>query len=124
MARRIILTIDGTEFPGALNDSITAEAIAGMLPLDIPMGRWGDEYYGDIGRTFDLEPHATEVVSVGELAYWPPGSALCIFFGPTPASVGVEPRAASEVNRVGTLEGDFSVLATMDSFVRVRVALA
>jgi hypothetical protein len=37
-------------------------------------------------------------VEVGSVAYWPPGKALCIFFGPTPASQHGEPRAYSPVN--------------------------
>jgi hypothetical protein len=51
-------------------------------------------------------------MAVGEIAYWPPGSAFCIFFGPTPASEGNvpgggdAPRAASDVNPLGRVEGD------------------
>ncbi len=46
----------------------------------------------------------------GELGYWPPGTAFCIFFGPTPASGGDEIRAASAVNIVGRIKGDLSGL--------------
>ncbi len=44
-----------------------------------------------------------EVVPVGAVAYWPPGSKLCLFWGETPASVDDEPRAASPVNVVARL---------------------
>ena len=50
------------------------------------------------------------MLGVGELGYWPHGRAFCIFFGPTPASQGDEIRAASAVNIVGKLKGDFSGL--------------
>jgi len=36
-----------------------------------------------------------EVVELGDLGYWPPGQAFCLFFGPTPASQGDEIRPAS-----------------------------
>ena len=45
-------------------------------------------------------------MEVGELGYWPPGTAFCIFFGPTPASHDQTPRAASNVNPFGMVDGD------------------
>ena len=58
---------------------------------------------------------------VGELAYWPPGNALCIFFGPTPASAGEEPRAASAVNPVGKLTSDTAPLKPMSSSISIKI---
>jgi hypothetical protein len=55
------------------------------------------------------------VVDMGAVAYWPPGQALCLFFGPTPASRGDEIRPTSPVNVVGSLEGDPSVLGQVRS---------
>ena len=43
---------------------------------------------------------------VGISADWPPGSAFCIFYGPTPASRGKEIRPASPVNVFGRVLGD------------------
>ena len=54
------------------------------------------------------------VVELGDLAFWPPGNAFCIFFGRTPASKGDEIRPASEVNVFGRIIGDSKV------FKRVR----
>ncbi len=54
---------------------------------------WGDEIYFAIPVSLKEDgPRAT--VEVGDLGYWPPGRAFCIFFGPTPASRGDEVRAA------------------------------
>ena len=64
---------------------------------------------------------ARDVVDVGDLAYWPPGSAFCIFFGPTPASRGDECRAASPVNVVGKIVGDARVFASVRSGTRVTI---
>ena len=52
---------------------------------------------------------------MGDLGYWPPGKAFCIFFGPTPASCGSEIRPASPVNVFGKLEGDATVFLTVRS---------
>ena len=71
----------------------------------------------DIGQSAD----AREEMAVGELAYWPPGNALCIFFGPTPVSEGSQPRAASPVNPVGMLSGDVAALKSLGPSVEVTV---
>ncbi len=64
---------------------------------------------------------AQDVVQVGDIAYWPPGSALCLFFGPTPASRGNEVRPASPVNVVGRMAGDATVLRQVPEGTSVRV---
>ena len=96
------------ELSGQLNDSPTAKALLALLPATVRMSRWGDEYYGALPQALGVEeaPDARELMAVGELAYWPPGNALCVFFGPTPVSTGTEPRAASPVNPLGRLSGD------------------
>ena len=62
-------------------------------------------------------------VDVGTLAYWPPGNAFCIFYGPTPASIGAEPRAASPVNIVGRVLDDVLQLRGTHDGARVELAL-
>jgi len=52
---------------------------------------------------------------MGDIAYWPPGNAFCIFFGPTPASTGSEIRPASAVNVVGKVKGDTKVFKAVGS---------
>ena len=51
-----------------------------------------------------------EVVELGDLGYWPPSQAFCLFFGPTPASQGDEIRPASEVTVIGKIIGHSGVL--------------
>jgi hypothetical protein len=92
-----------------LNDSPTARAIWDALPLDARANRWGDEIYFAIPVRVTQEPDAREIVQMGELGYWQPGHAFCIFFGPTPASRGDEIRAASAVNIIGKVDGDARV---------------
>lgn len=106
MSTRIVIDMDGTELTGTLGDGEIASAITAALPATVRLSRWGDEYYGAIGLGMENEADATEVVEVGTLAYWPPGDAFCVFFGPTPASSGSESRAASAVTVVGSLDGE------------------
>lgn len=121
MPNRIRLRIGPIELNAELNESLSAQALLASLPLEIRMSRWGDEYYGGCGVSVDLEPDAREEMEVGELAVWPPGQALCVFFGPTPASVGDEPRAASPVNPVGRLLVDPSPLVDLGQVIMVQV---
>jgi hypothetical protein len=89
-----------------LNVSSTAQMIWDALPITGRANTWGDEIYFEIPVQAERAPDARADVEVGELGYWPMGSAFCIFFGPTPASTSQEPRAASPVNIVGRLLGD------------------
>lgn len=88
-----------------LNDTRTAEAIWQALPLSSNVNVWGDEIYFTIPVKIELE-NGQEVVSLGDLGYWPQGSAFCIFFGPTPISEEGEIRAAGPVNIFGKLIDD------------------
>lgn len=124
MPQKITITVDGTVFPGELNDSASGRKIADKLPLTISMSRWGEEYYGSIGEALPMEPGARDEMAVGELAYWPPGTAFCIFFGPTPASNGSEPRAASDCNPLGMLEGDVSGLGKLGHSISAKIEKA
>jgi uncharacterized protein len=89
-----------------LNDTPTAKAIWDALPIKARANIWGDEIYFGIPVKRGEEQGAREIVQMGELGYWPPGNAFCIFFGPTPASQGNEIRAASAVNIIGKIDGD------------------
>jgi hypothetical protein len=106
---KIKITSGGVTAFAELNDSPTAQAIWDALPIQAQANTWGDEIYFAIPVRRGQEQGAREVVQMGELGYWPPGHAFCIFFGRTPASHGDEIRAASAVNIIGTVEGDARV---------------
>ena len=88
MARAIRITAGSVSAEARLNDSKTAGAIWDALPIDAKGQTWGDEIY--FGLPFSAPSDAPqETVALGDLGYWPPGKAFCIFFGPTPASRGI-----------------------------------
>jgi len=120
MDRAIRITAGAVSAEARLNDSKTAGAIWDALPIEAKGQTWGDELYFDIGVTAPPE-QARDVVDVGDLAYWPPGQAFCIFFGRTPASRGDECRAASPVNVVGKIVGDARVFTKVRSGSRVTI---
>jgi len=98
-----------------LADNATADAIWEALPIKEQANTWGDEIYFGIPVFLEAAVDARETVAVGELAYWPPGHAFCIFFGRTPASQGDEPRAASAVNVFGRVAGDATIFREVAS---------
>ena len=110
---RMRITAGNIAVEAELNDSSTARAIWEALPITGRGNRWGEEIYFSIPVQQDLAQDARAEVEVGELGYWPPGSAFCIFFGRTPASVDDQPRAASPVNPIGQVVGDATVLSQM-----------
>lgn len=120
MPRAIRITAGAVTLDAELNDSKSAAAIAAALPIEAKAQTWGDEIYFDIGLALAGES-PQEVVELGDLGYWPPGQAFCIFFGPTPMSRGVEIRPASAVNVVGRVVGDAQAFARVRAGSRVRI---
>ena len=118
--RRIKITAGECQVTATLNDSATAGLLWSALPIEASASTWGDEIYFRIPVDAG-EEDAREVVDMGAVGYWPPGAALCLFFGPTPASRGDEIRPASAVNVLGRIEGDPTVLKQVRSGDRVVV---
>jgi hypothetical protein len=110
------MEIGTARFEVELYDAAAARDLLGSLPQRISMSRWGDEFYGTLARKVNYAGDPLrDVFAVGEIAYWPPGNALCIFFGPTPASREGEPRMASPGVALGKIKGDPSVFRSYGS---------
>ena len=120
MPRAIRIIAGPVTVDAELNVSRTAAAIAAALPIEARAQTWGDEIYFDIGQALPGES-PREVVDLGDLGYWPPGQAFCIFFGPTPMSRGNEIRPASAVNVVGRVVGDPRAFTRVRSGTGVRI---
>lgn len=80
----------------------TVGSIASALPIRGFVNTWGEEIYFDTEVEVYEEENSKEVVELGDIAYWIPGKALCIFFGKTPISDD-EIRPASAVNVIGKI---------------------
>ena len=121
--RRLRIHSGSVETIAELDDSLTADAIWEALPFSARSNTWGDEVYFSIPVELE-EENAQAVVAVGDLGYWPPGRAFCIFFGPTPASKAEEIRPASPVNVFGRVVGDARVLKQVRNGDEVMVKRA
>jgi hypothetical protein len=123
MGQKIKITAGDVSAEATLNDSATAKAIAENLPIEASAQTWGDEIYFSIG--VDIEPEDPQAtVGMGDLGYWPPGTAFCIFFGPTPMSSGDEIRPASPVNVLGKIDGDPTVFKPVRAGTKVTITEA
>ena len=119
MPQTIKIIAKNVQVEAELNDGPTAKAILNILPIEASAQRWGGEIYFSVSAKGSLEADSRDVLEAGELAYWPPGNAFCIFFGPTPSSHGDEIRAASAVNIIGKMKSDWSGLWDVNSGDRI-----
>jgi uncharacterized protein len=120
MPHRIRIRAGDVTATATLDDSGTATAIWAALPITARASTWGDEIYFPIPVRGEAED-GKETVDLGDLGYWPPGTAFCIFFGPTPASQGDECRPASPVNVFGHVDGDPTAFKAIRAGTRVRL---
>ncbi len=118
--KKITITVEDIKMSAELNNSETAQKIWDALPIEGSVNTWGDEIYFSIPVNIGLE-NAKAVVSEGDLGYWPPGNAFCIFFGLTPASHGDEIRPASPVNIFGKIIGDAKVFKKVSSGAKIII---
>jgi uncharacterized protein len=121
---RIKITIKDIVLFAELAETKTAQAVIAALPIEARPEEWGDEFYFETPVEMQLDETATTRVKIGDIGYWPPGNALAIFFGPTPISRGVEPIPASDVNLVGKILGDATVLKKVKGAGKIRLEKA
>ncbi|MFQ5909456.1 MAG: cyclophilin-like family protein [Thermoplasmata archaeon] len=98
----------------------TVQVILNSLPIEGSAMRWGEEVYFSTDIEIP-EENGRQDMEIGEVAFWPAGKAIAVFFGRTPASVSDQPRAFENVNVFGKLEGDASVLDEVKNGDRILV---
>jgi hypothetical protein len=122
--KKINISVENLSLEAEMFETPTARKIIEELPLEGLVNIWGDEIYFNIKLHLELEPEAREDVAVGDLAYWPAGTAFCIFFGPTPVSTGDQPRAYSPVNIFGHVAGDTGQFKTVSDGAVIKITRA
>ena len=119
---KAIFKTESFSFEVSFNESLTAAEIIKNLPIKSRISTWGDEIYFDIGFKASAEG-ATMDLEIGDVAYWPQGKSLCVFFGPTPASTSPKPVPASPVVLVGKTNACKEDLKTISLGERVEVSI-
>ena len=119
--RQIQISTGNLTLTATLNDLETANQLWESLPITGRVQIWGDEIYFSIPVNVEEELDSQETVRAGAVAYWPPGSALCLFWGPTPVSAPGEIRPASAVNVVGIIDNDPTLLAQVPAAAEIVV---
>jgi hypothetical protein len=90
-----------------LDDELAPKTVSSFLkclPLDVAINSWGEELYtNETPITVDAE-NAKPLVGLMDVAYWPKGKAICLFFGPTPIGKKDEIKPYSPVNVIGKIK--------------------
>lgn len=121
--KKITLETADLKLRAVLNATQTAQRIWDRLPFEGRARLWGEEIYFPVPVEAELED-GQETVNLGDVGYWPPGQAICFFFGPTPGSKGKEIRPYSPVTVVGRLVDEPKKLKTVKEGETARVIRA
>ena len=121
MPKAIEIIVAGTRYDAELADTPFAETVYNALPISARGNAWGEEIYFSTPISAGNDDTANDVVPLGTIGYWPPGKAICFFFGVTPVSEGDECRAASPVNQIGRFLSDTEPLKSAPHGAAVEV---
>jgi hypothetical protein len=118
--KRVKIVAECISIEAILYDTLTANKMWYVLPIQSGVNTWGDEVYFSIPIQLDQE-EGKQVVREGDLGYWPDEHAFCIFFGPKPVSKPGEIHPANPVNVFGKVLDDFQVLKEKSSGEKIIV---
>ena len=90
----------------------TVDAIIRQLPIEGRAALWQEEVYFDIPVKMGNEK-AKLIVERGTLAYWPMGSAFCVFYGET--------QPYSPVNIIGKVTKNLELFEGVKSGTKIIV---
>ena len=104
--QNIILELDDKMSPK------TVKSLLDSLPFSVGINLWGEEIYTDETPVKATEENAKSAVELNDVAYWPTGKAMCLFYGPTPIGKSGEIKPYSPVNVIGKIVNpDKSILS-------------
>lgn len=95
--QNIELELDDSASPQTVN------ALLEHLPFTVGINLWGEEIYTDESPINVVAENAKPLVDLFDVAYWPNGKAICLFFGPTPIGKKGEIKPYSPVNVIGKI---------------------
>lgn len=119
--QHVIIKCESIIIRAKVMDTPTAHLICQNLPLDSVVQTWGEEVYFSVPVQAEVEDDAKDVVSAGEIAYWPDGPAIAIGFGPTPISIQEEIRLASRCNIWAQAVDDVRLLKGVEAGCQIQV---
>lgn len=82
----------------------TVRSILDSLPIIIPIHVWGEELYTDPIQVKIHPENSKDLVELYDVAFWPLGNSICLFFGPTPIGKKGEIKPYSPVNVIGKIK--------------------
>jgi hypothetical protein len=100
---KITLRTQNVLISAEMIDNGVSREILANLPLRSTVNTWGEEIYFSVPLPDMPDEEGTTDVEIGDLAFWPEGSCLCVFFGRTPASTNDKPVPASRVILLGKI---------------------
>ena len=108
-------------FSAELKESSVTEEMIKSLPFDSKVTKWGDEIYFESDIELKVPELTTTDVSAGDVAFWPEGKCICVFFGPTPLSTDDKPMPASPVIVIGKTTHSIDFLRRIQTGEPMRV---
>lgn len=106
-----------------LDDSVspnTVKSFLDNLPFTVGVNLWGEEIYTDESPIDVGEENAKSPVELFDVAYWPSGKAICLFYGPTPIGNKNEIKPYSPVNVIGKISNaDKQILSELKDGMKV-----
>lgn len=122
MSDDVVVKAESKQITLSLNGSELADEIVEALPFETQSATWGKEIYFAIPVEYPGQ-ETTSNVSVGDVAYWPEGCSLAIFYGKTPMSEGEEPVPPDDVQIVGSITEGLDELDEIDAGEPLKLSL-
>jgi len=124
MKKKILATILGLENIiieiDDINSPKTCASFLKSLPFSVNAHVWGEEIYTDESSITQPEENAKDLVNLNDVAYWPSGKAICLFFGPTPIGKKGEIKPYSPVNVIGKITNpDKTILSKINEGMKI-----
>jgi hypothetical protein len=116
--------LENLDFVAELDNSPAASNIVKLLPLESVVAKWGDEIFFNIKNVQTISGDRTRQVNVGDVGFCPEGSCLCVFLGPTPASVLEKPVPENPVVVIGRVITPRDKLKSIMAGEKIKVSLA